>query len=91
MGLNALMAAMLCMTGPETNKKPTEEVVGRAKYTANGTKDPEVAIESDKSALVAEEKAWTHCPLTESLCIAENASSSFLVVVCCCWLFLSRE
>ena len=46
------------MTGPETNKKPTEEVVGRgATYTANGTKDPEVAVESYKNTALAEEKA----------------------------------
>ena len=55
MGLNALIAGIVCMTGPETNKKPTEEVVGRgARYTANGTKDPEVAVESYKNT---EEKA----------------------------------
>ena len=49
MGVNALIAAIVCLTGPETTDQPTQEIVIR-KQSAKG-RAKESASHDDKEAL----------------------------------------
>ena len=51
MGINALIAAVVCMTGPETFNKPTEEVLVKVKYAATSTDEDKEEKTEDKIAL----------------------------------------